>query len=218
MADKSVKLSTSSFRDVPICEMCLEDALKAGAAKSAQLKPTDFNATSMRFRVDGLYDWLWSFAKHYSNSSLFGVIRDLSWYWASFCATDETMTELVSEYHALLKDMTESSDFTDFVSDMREPLRVEKVGHAEYPVTVHIPFAAFGIIQECAMILGTSFPLFYQVGLAKALASDSQGRYSGWAATRFVPLFDEFMGRAKARLRRLKELRKFMEFRLREGQ
>ena len=214
---KSVKLSTSSFRDVPICELCLEDALKAGAAKTGQLKPQELKETSIRFCVDGLYDWLRSFAKHYGESSPFGMVRDLSWYWASFCSTDETMIGLIQEYYSLLKDLTENTDFTDLVRDMNEPVRVEKVGRAGPHITVVIPFPSYGAIQDCAMALGTSFGVFYQLGLSKALAADSQERYSTWSATRFVPLFDEFMQRSKAKLKRLKEIRKFMGVRLGES-
>ena len=216
MVDKSVKLSTSSFRDIPICELCLEDALKAGAAKSEKLKPQDFRETSMRFCVDGLHKCLKSFAKHYGETSAFGMIRDLSWYWASFCSADETMVGLVHNYYSLLKDLTEKTDFTDLFDRMDEPLRVKEIGRSGYPFTVIVPIGARSVIQDCAVALGTSFSVFYQVGLSKALASDSQGRYSAWAATRFVPLFDEFMQRSKARLRGMKEIRKIMEIRLEE--
>ena len=214
MAEKSVKLSTSSFRDIPICELCLEDALKAGAAKTNQLKPGELKETSMRFCVDGLYDWLRSFAKHYGESSPFGMIRDLSWYWASFCSTDKTMIGLITEYYSLLKDLTENTDYTDLVKDMNEPVRVEKIDRAGPHITAVIPFPAYGAIQDCAMALGTSFSVFYQLGLSKALASDSQGRYRTWATAKFIPLFDEFMKRSKAKLRKLKEIRRFMLVRL----
>jgi len=214
VAGKSVKLSTTSFRDAPICELCLEDALKAGAAKSEKLKPQDFKETSMRFCVDGLHKCLKSFSKHYTEVSLFGVIRDLSWYWASFCSTDEVLVGLVREYYALIKNLTEDTDFTDLYDRADEPLRVKEIGRSGYPFNVSVPAGTYGCIQDCAVALGTSFSVFYQVGIARALSSDSQGRYSTWSATKFVPLFDEFMQRAKARLVGLEELRDIMNLRL----
>lgn len=216
MADKSVKLSTSSFRDTPICELCLEDALKAGAAKTEKLKSQDFKETSMRFCVDGLYKWCKSFARHYGEVSVFGMIRDLSWYWASFCSTDETMVGLVAEYYSLLKDITEKTSFTDLADRMDEPLRVEKIGRSSYPFSILIPQGAWGAIQDCAGALGTSFSVFYQVGLARVLSTNSQDLYGAWSVEKFIPLYDEFMQRSKGRLKGLKEIRKIMELRLEE--
>lgn len=216
MGGKSVKLSTSSFRDTPICELCLEDALKAGAAKTEKLKSQEFKETSIRFCVDGLYKWYRSFAKHYGEVSVFGMIRDLSWYWASFCTVDETMTGLVGEYYTLLKDITENTSFTDLADRMDEILRVEKVGRSKYPFSIVIPQGAWSAIQDCAVALGTSFSTFYQVGLARALSTNSQGLYAAWSVEKFIPLFDEFDRRSKARLAGLKEIRKVMELRLEE--
>lgn len=214
MAGKSVKLSTTSFRDTPICELCLEDALKAGAAKSEKLKPQDFKETSIRFCVDGLYKWLKAYAKKYGTTSVFGMIRDLSWYWASFCSTDSTMIGLTREYDSLLDDLAEKTSFTDLAERMDEQLRVEKIGRSGYPFSVVLPSGSWGAIQDCASALGTSFSVFFQLGLARALTSNSQGLYSSWAAEKFVPLFDEFMTRAKKRLDGLKEIREIMEYRL----
>lgn len=214
MAGKSVKLSTTSFRDTPICELCLEDALKAGSAKSEKLKPQDFKETSVRFCVDGLYKWLKAYARKYGTTSVFGMIRDLSWYWASFCSTDSTMVGLAKEYDSLLDDLAEKTAFTDLAERMDEPLRVEKIGRAGRHFTVLVPASPHSVIQDCASALGTSFSVFFQLGLAKALISNRQGLYSSWATEKFVPLFDEFMTRAKKRLEGLKEIRKVMEYRM----
>ena len=213
---KSVKLSTASFRDTPIIELCLEDALKAGAAKTEKLvkEQQTLKETSMRFCVNGLYKCLKSFAKHYGETSAFAMIRDLSWYWSSFCTTDETMVNLVREYYSLLKDLTENTDFTDLWDRMDEPLPVKEVGWRGHPFNVSVPQVAWGAIQDCAMALGTSSSTFYQVGLSKAMASDSKGRYVAWAATVFVPLFDEFMQRSKVRLKSLQEIRHLMGYRM----
>jgi len=211
VVDKSVKLSTSSFRDIPICELCLEDALKAGAAKSEKLKPQDFRETSIRFCIDGLCSWLKSFAVNRGETTLFAMTRDLSWYWASFCSTDETMLGLVVEYYSLLRDLTEKTALTDLVAQLDEPLRVKEVGYGGRPLNIVVPRAAWGSIQECATALGASASIFYQLGMAKALTSNSLELYSSWSAERFVPLFGEFMQRAKDRLVRLKRIRRHME-------
>ena len=213
MADKSVKLSTTSFRDIPICELCLEDALKAGAAKTGQLKPQDLKETSLRFCVNGLYKCLKSFARHYGETSAFTMIRDLSWYWASFCSTDETMVELVREYDSLLKDMTEHTDFTDLWDRMDDQLPVKERGWAGSSFNVSVPHTTWGAIHDCAVALGTSFSVFYQVGLSKAMASDSKSLYVAWAATVFAPLYSEFLERAKIRLGSLQEIRHLVEYR-----
>lgn len=211
MAGKSVKLSTSSFQDIPICELCLEDALKAGAAKSEKLNPQDFRETSIRFCVDGLRGWLKSFAVNRGNTTLFAMMRDLSWYWASFCSTDETMQGLIREYYSLLKDLTEKTASTELVAQLDEPLRVKEIGYSEHPLNIVVPRAAWGSIQECATALGASVSVFYQLGLAKALSSNSMGLYGLWSADKFIPLFGEFMQRSKDRLARLKKIRRHME-------
>src|SRR3972149_677303 len=177
-----VNLNPKSFQDTPLCELCFEDALKAGAKKSESLKPSDFKETSIRFCVDGLYKWYKSFSKHYETGSVFTMIRDSSWWWSSFCATDPTLTKLVKDYYSLLKEITENTSYTDLAERMDDASRVEKVGRSKLHFSILIPYEAHGVILDCSTALGVPFSLFFQVGLGKALSSNRQGLYSKWVA------------------------------------
>ena len=210
MADKSVKLSTSSFRDIPLCELCLEDALKAGAAKSEKLKEQDFQPTSLRFCVDGLYKCLRSYARKHG-TSVFAMTRDLSWYWASFCSTDETLALLVSEYYSLLDDIAENTDYTDLSERMDEAKKIEKVGRSKHHYALSIPRVCHGIMSDCAEVLGVPLFIFYQLGLAKALTVNQEGLYATWAKSIVSPLYEEVMGKAAQRLDTLQETRDTLE-------
>jgi len=205
-----VNLNPKSFQDTPLCELCFEDALKAGAKKSEKLKPADFKETSIRFCIDGLYKWYKSFSRHYGKSSVFVMIRDASWWWASFCGTDPTLTKLVREYYALLKDITENTSYADLAERMDEAPKIKEVGRSGYPFSVLIPFECHGIISDCAAALGMTFGQFYQLGLAKALAANRNGMYSKWVADKVDPLLNEVMGRAEDRLRSFREIRGVM--------
>lgn len=215
MADKSVKLSTSSFRDIPICELCLEDALKAGAAKSEKLKPEDFQPTSVRFCVDGLYKCMKSYARKH-DTSVFAITRDLSWYWASFCSTNVVMAALVKDYYALLDDISENTSYTDLSERMDESKKIEKVGRTKHHYPLLIPRVCHGAISDCAEVMGISLMIFYQLGWGKAMTTNQAGLYSDWARDIVSPLYDEVMGQADHRLKILKETRNTLENRLLE--
>jgi len=209
---KGVNLNPKTFQDTPFCDLCLEDALEAGRKKSDGLKSQDFKETSIRFCVDGLYKWYKSFSKQHGKSSVFVMIRDASWWWASFCGTDSTLTTLVREYYDLLKDITENTDYTDLAERMDEPLRVKEIGRGGKPFTILIPFECHGIISDCAVAIGIPFSIFCQLGLAKALSANRSGLYAKWVAKSVDPLFNEVMGHAKSRVKTYKRIRNDMEF------
>jgi len=210
---KGVNLNPRTFQDTPFCDLCFEDALEAGCKKSDGLKSQDFKETSIRFCVDGLYKWYKSFSKHYGRSSVFVMVRDAGWWWASFCGTDPILTKLVREYYDLLKDITENTDYTDLAERMDEPLHVEKIGRSGRPFTVLIPFECHGIILDCATALGMPFSIFYQLGLAKALSTNRGGLFPKWVSSKVDPLFDEVMSYAKSRVKVFRRIRNELEFR-----
>ncbi len=211
---KVVSINPRSMRETPLCELCFEDALKVGARKSGELKSTDFKETSIRFCIGGLYKWYKSYAKHYGDSSVYAMIRDVGWYWSSFCGTDDTLSSLVREYYSLLKDITENTAYTDLAERMDELARIEKVERSSYPFSIALPFECHGVIADCAVALGMSFSVFYQLGAAKALSSNRQGLYSDWSARVVHPLFDEVMARGKSRLESFAEIKNTVDFRM----
>lgn len=215
MVDKpTVEFSPDSFQDTPLAELCLEDALRIGSARSAKLSDKDLKVTSVRFCVDGLYKWYKSFADRCQTGSVFSMARDVSWYWASFCAADPTLSSLVTEYHALLHEITEGTHYTDLAERMDEACKVEKVGRSSYlPFSIIVPMEAYSVILDCAVALGVPFSLFYQLGMGKALASNQGGLYAPWVERKIQPLFDEIMARAEDRLRDFLEIKNTMEFR-----
>lgn len=208
-----INLNPKNFKDTPLCDLCFEDALKTGAEKSGNLSQQDFKETSIRFCVDGLYKWYKSYAKHYGDTSVFVMVRDASWYWASFCGTDDVMVGLVKEYYSLLKDITEETYYTDLADRMDEAVRVKEFGNVGQHFTLSIPLTCHGVIGDCATALGMSFSSFYQLGLGKALSSNKNELYSKWADWVVRPLFDEVMEKANLRLENFLEVRNTLNYR-----
>jgi hypothetical protein len=217
LVPKSININPRTYQDSPICDLCFEDALEVGRKKSEGLKSQDFKETSIRFCVDGLYKWYKSFAKQHGKSSVFTMVRDASWWWSSFCGTDPTLSKLVKGYYELLKDITENTSHADLAERMDEAARVEKVGKSRTHFSLLIPFECHGVIADCAVALGMSFGQFYQLGLAKALASNRDGLYEKWVVDTVDPLFIEVMGRAKTRIKSFRRIRNELEFRATEG-
>lgn len=210
---RGVNLNPRTFVDTPVCELCFEDALEVGRKKSEALKPQDFKETSIRFCVDGLYKWYKSFAKQHGKSSVFMMIRDASWWWASFCGTDPILTKLVREYYDLLKDITENTSYADLAERMDEADRVKEVGKSRTHFSILIPFECHGVISDCSVALGMSFGQFYQLGLARALATNRNGLYSKWVKDTVDPLFNEVMSRAKSRIKSFRRIKNELAFR-----
>jgi hypothetical protein len=209
-----VPLNPKTFKETPLCDLCFEEALKIGSRKSESLKSSDFKETSIRFCIDGLYKWYKSFSHSYHSKSVFAMIRDASWYWASFCENDLTFSSVVKEYYSLLKDITENTAYTKLAERMDESDKIEKTGHGGRPFSINIPVEANGVIADCAVAIGVTFSVFFQLGLGKALSANQQGLYSSWSQAKIQPLFDEVMTRAKARLDDFAEIRNSMEFKM----
>ncbi len=210
---KPVSIRPQSFVEEVLSDLCFEDALKIGQAKSDKLRPQDFKETSIRFCIDGLFKWYKSYSKHYRAGSVFTMIRDISWWWSSYCGTNDTLTSVVKEYYDLLKYITENTDYTDLAERMDEASRVEKVGKSRQHFTVIIPFETHGVIADCAVSLGVPFSQFFQVGLGKAISANRLELYATWSKTKVQPLFDEVMTRAESRLKAFREIRNDVVFR-----
>jgi len=210
---RGVNLNPRTFQDTPFCELCFEDALEVGRKKSEALKQQDFKETSIRFCVDGLYKWYKSFAKQHGKSSVFTMIRDASWWWASFCGTDPILTKLVREYYDLLKDITENTDYTDLAERMDETFRTKEIGRGGKPFNILVPFECHGVIADCAVAVGMPFAIFYQLGLAKALATNRGSLFPKWVSSKVDPLFGEVMAYAKSRIKIFDRIRNEIEFR-----
>ena len=196
---KIVSINPSSFVETSLCDLCFEDALRIGSMKSAKLASSDFKETSLRFCVDGLYKWYKSFSKQSHNGSVFSMVRDASWYWSSFCGSNDLLINVTKEYFILLRDITENTSYTDLAERMDEAKRVKEIGRGGRPLNFTIPFESWGIISDCATAIGVPFSLFYQVGLGKALSANRDGLYQLWSKDKVQPLFDEIMASAKSR-------------------
>ena len=213
MADKPIKLSTSSFRDVPICELCLEDALKAGATKSEKLKPQDFQETSIRFCVDGLLDWYATYADDYLGGYLRTVIRDVSWQWASFCETDPTLVSARVNFAKLRTEIAEQSAYVDLMKRIKASIRIKEFGYSDRPFNLSLPTPAVGVIAKTGSALGIQFRRFFQVGLGWSLSTNSRGLYADWLASIHLPLFNAVMGWAAEKAEDLEEVRGIIRYR-----
>ena len=143
---------------------------------------------------------------------MFTMIRDASWWWASFCGTDPTLVKLVKEYYELLKDITENTAYTDLAERMDEPLRVKEIGRSGKSFNIMIPFECHGIILDCSTAIGIPFSTFYQLGLAKTLSTNRVGVFPKWVSSKVNPLFDEVMKHAKSRVKLFDRIRNEKEF------
>ena len=73
---KPVSIRPSDAVEESLCDLCFEDALKIGSAKSSHLRADDFDNTSIRPCVDGLVKRYKSFARQYKGS-VFSLLQDL---------------------------------------------------------------------------------------------------------------------------------------------
>lgn len=217
MAEKSVKLSTTSFRDVPLCELSLEEALKAGAAKSEKLKPEDFHETSVRFCVTGLRGWLITYADEHYNNAHRNLMRDLSWQWASYCETNADILGVRTSLMELRHELSETN-CANLMDQLPATLwRIKEFGYSGRPTVIRLPNAASGSIARSAADLGISFGKFLQVGWAWSLSTNGKGLYSAWINGTVTPLLEELTRHVKRRLGELDDIRLSMSRRLAEG-
>ncbi len=196
---KSVSIRPSDAVEESLCDLCFEDALKIGSAKSSHLQPEDFDSTSIRPCVDGLVKRYKSFAKQYKGS-VFSLLRDVSWHWASFCENNEVLVSVTREYFSLLKDLTENYNYTDLEDKLDVGKKIKELGYRSRPLNIIIPREAHGVITDCGVAVGTTFSLFYQVGLGWSLRQNSRQLYKSWSEESYQPLFDEVMIKAEKRL------------------
>ena len=206
MADKSVKLSTTSFREVPLCELCLEDALKAGAAKNERLKPEEFHETSIRFCVDGLGGWLETYADAYYDGVLHRLLRDVSWQWASYCETNVSILKLRADL-AELRFVISETNYTQLMDKLTSTQwRMKELGYSKKPINIHLPAAPYSVISHSATRLDISFSKFFQVGLAWSLSTNSMGLYASWVSGTVTPLLASLEDFIKGRLEDLADI------------
>jgi len=212
---KGVNLNPKTFQDTPFCELCFEDALKAGARKSESLKSDSFKETSIRFCVDGLRDWYVAYVDDYLEGSLYNVVRDISWQWASFCGTNDTLVKARVEFVKLRKEIAEKTSYTDLMNRLKQAGRIKEFGYAEKkPFTVLLPSEAMGVISRAGSVLGIPFSKFLQVGMGWSLSTNRQGLYTDWNTDTFAPLFKSVMGWADKKLVDLLEVRTILEHRM----
>ncbi|MGR3295993.1 MAG: hypothetical protein ACUZ8A_07190 [Candidatus Bathyanammoxibius sp.] len=203
-----VNLNPSSFRDTPLAELCLEDALKAGANRSSNLKPSEFKETSIRFCVEGLRDWYTAYVDDYCNCSLFQVIRDISWHWASYCETSEAMTLARTEFADLRREIAEKTAYVDLMDRMKKTTRIpEFVARGRTPYNLVLPTEVIGVVGRTGTALGIPFYGFFQVGLAWSLSTNRQGLYPAWVAEKFTPLFASVTKCMNTKVEELAEIR-----------
>ena len=212
MTDNKVKLSTSSFRDTPLVELCMEDALALGKARLKGMNPEDFRDTSIRFCIDGLYDWLTIYVDKYCNGSLFKTISALSWHWESFCDTDATLLKLRAGFSETRHEIAENTSYVDLMDSLHQGPRHKEFGYvSRHPTLIRVPSSVVRVVGHTSSALGMSFSRFFQVGLAWSLSTNREGLYSAWVTAVFTPLFTSLMDYAKQRLNTLEEVRILLE-------
>ena len=211
-----LSLNPKTFRDTPICELCFEDALKSGAAKTEKLKPGDLKETSIRFCIEGLRDWYSAYVDDYlGSSSLYAVIRDISWHWASHCENNDTLIAVRSEFVGLRREIAEQTSYTDLMERMKQSTRIKEFGYAaRRPVTISLPSQAVGVISRTSESMGIPFSRFLQVGMGWSLSTNRNGLYQGWVHDIFTPLFDSVQARAAERAGNLAEIRVVLKYRI----
>ncbi len=213
MADQSsVNLNPKSFRDIPLCELCFEDALKAGFKRCSDLPEEELKETSVRIHVAGLLKWYKVYGKTHQRSVL-TLIRDISWYCASLCTVNRVLSMLVEEYYSLLKDIAEQTSYTDLADRMDQSRRIKEIAHGGEVMNVLIPREVHGIIADCATAVGTTFSVMLQLGLGIALASNREGLYQSWSRQEVLPLLKEVVQRGESRLLFFEEIRNSVEYR-----
>ena len=210
----TVNLNPKSFQDTPLAELCFEEALKVGVRRSADLKQADFRETSIRFCVDGLRDWYAAYVDSYGGGSLYSVLQNIGWHWASFCETDATLTEVRTEFIKLRKEITEKTAYTDLTERMKQSAKIKEFGYGgRSPFNISLPREVIGIVGRTGASLGIPFSKFFQIGLGWSLSTNQQGLYKGWTDVVFGPLFGSVMSLANGRIKDFAEIRAVLLFR-----
>lgn len=204
---KAVKLSTTSFRNTPLAELCMEDALKMGAAKLGNLKPEEIKETSIRFCVDGLRDWLMTYVDDYCDGSFSGVISALSWHWASFCETNDMLLKVRADFSELRHEIAEGTGYVDLMDRLKQSPRIKEFGYTHRPIHVRVPVRVVNTVGHMSSALGLNFSKLFQVGLGWSLSTNRDGLYAAWLAEVFDPLFRSLMAHAEWKVGDMEEVR-----------
>jgi hypothetical protein len=201
-------LSPDSFHETPLAELPLEEALKIGASRSAKLKSEELADTSIRFCVEGLRDWLSAYANDCCGISLYSLVRDMSWHWASYCTTNSQITDLRKDLFSLRREIVEKTAYTDLAARLREAPRVKLFGRGErFPHNFLLPREAIGMIREAGELLDVPFSRFFQVGLAWSLSTNQAGLYTDWVEEVVKPLIREVQSVAMRKVHAMDETR-----------
>ena len=206
---RTLGIRPADFKDesIPLCEMSFEEALRRGKELSEEVKDS-WIETSARICVDGLYKRYEAFSEKYRGSTPRAMMRNVSWWWSSFCCHDKTLQAVGKAYRELLIDLAESTDYEDLLERMNQtPSRLKHRGWARHHVSLSIPPEPQKVISRTATAVALPFTVFYQLGLARAIASNEQGLYQDWNRSKVVPLFDEVMAQAEKRLVDLREIK-----------
>lgn len=211
---RTANLSPNSFRDTPLAELSFEEALIAGATRSAKLSSDDFTETSIRFSVPGLRNWYSTYcdlcSDHYS---LRTVLRDAAWHWASYCSTDTDIAGMRTVFKLLRRSIAEQTGYDDLMDRLRDAPYVNGFTRPErFPTNAVVPREAFGIITEIAGILDLSFSKFYQVGLAWSLSRSKDRMFPTWVTDVAEPLIDQVRHAIVLKMGRLAEVSNQLEY------
>jgi hypothetical protein len=211
--ERKANLSASSFRDIPLCELCLEEALGIGKERTTKLKDSELAVTSIRFCVPGLRDWMSAYCDSYASMSLSAFMRDISWHWSSFCATNEPMVDLVKEYRALQRVITEKTAYTDLMEKARITPDAVRFGKTySTPFTVFVPHEVAQIVNNVGHVLDIPFSRLFQVGLAWSLSTNRMGLYNPWVEGVAKPLTGSVMHTVTIKRKVLEETRIVLEY------
>jgi hypothetical protein len=196
-------------------ELSFEEALLRGRSLSERVPDKEWMDTSIRFNVEGLYNWLASYTEQCKDWSLFYLLQDANWQWVSFCRNNPTINKAEQSYRALQKLITEETDYVDLADRMNERSRVKNsIGNGGKPVSIHISRSAHGYLCQCSLSLGISYSIFQQSGYAWCLSHNAKGLYAKWVASRAEPLITEILDLAEKRLAIFSEIENTTNFRL----
>lgn len=212
-AEKGISVNPKTFKEQPLCELCFEDALRIGESRGGKLRAQEFKETSIRFCVDGLRDWLTTFADDRAGSSLYAVIRDGIWHWASFCETDPVLVTARKEFVRLRREIAEETSYTDVMERLKQPASILFGRASRRSINVALPMEAVGVVSRTGEALGIYFSKFVQVGLAWSLAHNRDRLYASWASEVFDPLFRSVMSWAAEKIADLGEVRAIIAYR-----
>lgn len=212
---KKVSLNPTDAAPEELFELTFEEALNRGRSLSERVPDKEWMDTSIRFNVEGLYNWYAAYAEQCKDWSVFYLLQDANWQWVSFCRNNPVINKAEQSYRELQKFITEETDYVDLADRMNEKSHVRSsMGFGGKPVSIHIPRAMHGYICQCSNSLGISFSIFQQCGYAWCLSHNTKGLYAKWIASRVDPLVNEILDLAEKRVATFSEIENTTNFRL----